>query len=99
MIDGTGSTLYSYHPAGQVGAGQLASVDGPLSNDTISYTYDALGRATNRSVGGVAATWIFGPLGRMTSETNALGTFGYSYDGATPRLGRVSYPNGQTSTY
>ena len=28
-----------------LGAGQLASVDGPLTNDTIAYNYDALGRA------------------------------------------------------
>jgi len=28
------------------GAGRLASVDGPWPNDTVSYAYDALGRAT-----------------------------------------------------
>ncbi|MDQ3148304.1 MAG: Ig-like domain-containing protein [Chloroflexota bacterium] len=30
MTDGTGLTTYAYHPAGQLGAGQVASVDGPL---------------------------------------------------------------------
>ena len=36
MVDGTGTTSYSYHAAGQPGAGQVASVDGPLANDTIT---------------------------------------------------------------
>jgi hypothetical protein len=34
MVDGIGATSYSYHPAGQLGAGQVASVDGPLTDDT-----------------------------------------------------------------
>lgn len=32
-------TTYTYKAAGTLGAGQLASVDGPLTNDTITYTY------------------------------------------------------------
>ena len=55
MTDGTGTTSYSYHliavpPA--LGAGQLASVDGPLANDTVSYTYDELGRIASRGLPG-----------------------------------------------
>jgi len=48
MTDGTGTTLYSYHPitaTPTLGANRLASVDGPLSNDTITYAYDELGPA------------------------------------------------------
>src|SRR5262249_3889733 len=40
MVDGTGTTAYAYNPVTTtpaLGAGQLASVDGPLSNDTIVY--------------------------------------------------------------
>ena len=47
MTDGTGTTLYSYNPitgTPTLGANQLASVDGPLPNDTITYAYDELGR-------------------------------------------------------
>ena len=43
MVDGTGTTTYTYYPVttgGTLGATQLATVDGPLSNDTISYSYD-----------------------------------------------------------
>lgn len=43
MVDGHGTTIYSYVAPGTNGAGQLASVDGPFTNDTISYTYDRPG--------------------------------------------------------
>jgi len=101
MVDGTGTTSYSYHAAGQPGAGQVASVDGPLANDTITYGYDALGRVTTRAINGAAntVTWAFDALGRATAETNVLGTFTSTYDGPTSRLATVTYPNGQTSTY
>ena len=58
MVDGTGTTAYTYHPADVVGAGQVASVDGPLPNDTITYAYDELGRVVTRAINGVAATQI-----------------------------------------
>jgi len=101
MVDGTGTTSYGYHAAGQPGAGQVASVDGPLANDTITYGYDALGRVTTRAINGSAntVTWAFDALGRVTTETNVLGTFSYTHDGVTSRLATVTYPNGQTSTY
>src|SRR5207302_4485721 len=47
MADGTGTTTYAYKPIAvppTLGAGQLQSVDGPLANDTITYSYDELGR-------------------------------------------------------
>lgn len=102
MVDGTGTTAYTYHPVtagGSLGATQLATVDGPLANDTISYTYGELGRVVNRSINGVAANQVYDPLDRISSVTNALGTFNYSYVNQTPRLQSVSYPNGQTSSY
>jgi RHS repeat-associated protein len=104
MVDGTGTTTYGYHavttpPA--LGAGRLASVDGPLTNDTITYGYDELGRVTARAINGAAntATWAFDSLGRVTSEENVLGAFAYTYHGTTDRLNTVTYPNNQTSTY
>jgi RHS repeat-associated protein len=99
MVDGTGTTSYTYHPVGVLGAGQVASVDGPLDNDTIAYQYDELGRVLSRTLGGVARTEQYDELGRVTTEVNALGTFTYGYDGATGRLASVAYPNGQTSVY
>jgi len=101
MVDGIGTTSYTYKAAASNGAGQVASVDGPLSNDTITYTYDELGRVTVRAINGSAntVTWAFDALGRVTSEVNLLGTFTYTYDGVTSRLATVAYPNSQTSTY
>ncbi len=101
MLDGTGTTTYAYHPVtpGQLGAGQVASVDGPLANDTITYAYDELGRASSRAIDGVAAATVYDALGRTTSDTNVLGTFTYGYVGNSSRLASVTYPNGQTSAY
>jgi YD repeat-containing protein len=101
MVDGTGTTTYTYRTAGQTGAGQVASVDGPLPNDTMTYEYDELGRVTSRAINGAAntVTWTFDSLGRGTTEANVLGTFSYTYDGVTSRLATVTSPNGQTSTY
>ena len=99
MVDGTGTTTYGYHPVGQAGAGQVASVDGPLSNDTITYAYDELGRVTTRGINSVTVEWAFDALGRVTTEMNVLGTFAYSYDGPTARVATVTSPNDQTSTY
>jgi RHS repeat-associated protein len=104
MVDGTGTTTYGYYPVSMpaaLGATRLTSVDGPLTNDTITYEYDELGRVTTRTINGAAntVTWMFDALGRTTSEQNVLGTFTYTYDGPTARLATVTYPNNQSSTY
>jgi RHS repeat-associated protein len=99
MVDEIGTTSYTYKLVGTLGAGQVATVDGPLTNDTITYTYDELGRVTNRDINGTGVTWAFDTLGRTTTEVNVLGTFSYTYDGTTNRLATVTYPNNQTSTY
>ena len=98
MLDGTGTTTYGYHPIGTpppLGAGRVASVDGPLSNDTITYGYDELGRVLSRAINGVALTDEYDALGRMIAENNVLGSFSYQYDGVTSRLRTVTSPNGK----
>jgi RHS repeat-associated protein len=98
MTDGTGTTRYSYNPVTAtptLGAGALASVDGPLPNDTITYGYDELGRTIHRAVNGVDSALTFDAAGRLIGVTNALGAFGYAYDGASRRLASKSFPNGQ----
>ncbi len=99
MTDGTGTTSYAYHPFGALGGGQLASVDGPLANDTVSYAYDELGRVKTRSLTGVTTTWNYDAQGRLGSLVDPIGTFTYTYVGVTGRVSSVSYPNGQTSSY
>ncbi len=43
-------------------------------------------------------SWSFDDLGRVTSITNKLGTFGIpTFDGITSRPTRINYPNGQAT--
>ncbi|MDB6134232.1 MAG: hypothetical protein JWM59_2475 [Verrucomicrobiales bacterium] len=97
MVDGIGTTNYSYHAvtdASAPGAGRLASVDGPWDNDLISYGYDELGRVTSRDINGSAQSFEFDPTGRPKTVKNALGEFTLAYDGATARLGSISHQDG-----
>jgi YD repeat-containing protein len=99
MVDGIGTTTYTYRPVGDFGAGAVAAVDGPLADDPITYGYDALGRVVSRTLNAVTSTWTYDALGRLASQEDPIGTFAYAYDGATSRLASLTYPNGQTSTY
>jgi YD repeat-containing protein len=72
MTDRTGTSLFGYHPPGQWGAGQLASVNGPLANDTIQYVYDRLGRLLSRTIGASAESVVRDDLGRVTEHTSPL---------------------------
>jgi RHS repeat-associated protein len=104
MTDGFGTTAYTYNPVPvtpTLGAGRLAAIDGPLANDTLTYTYDALGRIVGSAINGSAnaSTLVYDALGRVTSATNPLGTFGYAYVNQTARLDHLDSPNGQRSNF
>jgi len=104
MADGSGTTVYGYNPVTVppvLGANRLGSIDGPVNNDTITFSYDELGRVSNRSINGAAnsETWTFDSLGRMSSDANKLGTLNYSYVGVTDRLQTLTYPGGMTANY
>jgi RHS repeat-associated protein len=104
MADGSGTTVYTYNPVTVppvLGANRLASIDGPINNDTITFTSDELGRVSNRSINGAAnsETWTYDSLGRLSADANKLGTFNYSYVGVTNRLQTLTYPNGSTTNY
>ena len=102
MTDGIGQTSFGYYPvtgAASLGAGQLASVDGPLPNDTITFEYDELGRESARSINSMRVARTWDAKGRLIQMTNSLGTFTYSWDGASTRLSSLQFPNGQHSTF
>jgi RHS repeat-associated protein len=104
MVDGIGTTIYAYNPIAvppALGAGQLASINPPLANDTITFSYDQLGRVTNRSINGAAnsETWTFDSLGRVSTDTNKLGTFTNTYVSVTNRLSKLAYPGGASANY
>ncbi|HTB80609.1 MAG TPA: RHS repeat-associated core domain-containing protein [Opitutaceae bacterium] len=105
-LDGsTDTTYYAYYPVPSsgttTGANQLESIDGPLANDTITYTYDELGRTLSTSINGSAnaSSVIYDALGRVTSATNPLGQFTYGYVDTTGRLDHIIYPNSQRTNY
>jgi RHS repeat-associated protein len=110
MKDTFGTTEYGYYPDSSGtplrGGGQLASERGPYG-DIVSYKYDALGRAISRSIGrgtpvtippiprtGQSETLTFDNLGRISSVTNVLGTFSYTYLGASRRISAISSAHG-----
>ena len=101
MVDGIGTNTYSYYVVSNtvLGAGRLESIDGPLTNDTISYTYDELGRVKSQAIDGVAEGVTYDSLGRVTSLTNVLGMFTNFYVNNTLRLASNSYPNGQQASF
>ncbi len=89
MTDVTGVTVYDYHPVDGItlGAGQLKSIDGPLSNDILAYEYDEVGRVKKQSLNGSTVETEYDVLGRVREIGNSfLGDFAYGYVGSTGRL-------------
>jgi YD repeat-containing protein len=100
MVDGVGTTYYSYDAMGL-----LVSEDGPWANDVVSYSNMA-----NKLRGQMqlqqpnASSWVRGygydAANRLTSVTSPAGVFGYNYiavgQGASPAnlVGKLTLPNG-----
>jgi YD repeat-containing protein len=98
MLDGLGTTNYSYTPIGTLGALQLSLIDGPYNNDTIGLTYDPVGRLATRVIPGCnIETFGYDPISRMSSHFSPLGTFNYSYLGQTDQVTGRSLINGSTT--
>jgi RHS repeat-associated protein len=95
MMDGVGTTHYSYDAASQ-----LLSEDGPWANDTMSYTY------ANRLRMGLSLTepntsvwnqsYGYDSARRLFSVSSPAGAFGYQYAGSGPStlVSRLILPNG-----
>ncbi len=91
MTDGTGTTQFSYVPAGTFGALKIQQETTPLASGTITYAYDALGRVASRTITGSGAeSFQYDALGRLTNDTNDLGTFTLAYLGQTSQLASSS---------
>ncbi|MBS1996705.1 MAG: hypothetical protein JSS86_10355, partial [Cyanobacteria bacterium SZAS LIN-2] len=115
MQNDWGTISYTYNPyivpggAATTGGGRLQLVHNTaIANSDTTYSYDNLGRTTNRSINGVANsdTWTFDAMNRVTAETNTLGSFNYAYvdnvagsSKGTTRLASVTYPNSQVTNY
>ena len=87
MTDGNGSTAWSYVAPGTNGALSVDTENGPFSNDSAVYAYDADGRVSSLTAGGTTAeTFAYDALGRVSSHVTLLGTFSYGYLGETGQV-------------
>lgn len=93
MRDGHGMTVYSYYPAGVLGAGRLASEQGTDTHDSLKYAYDALGRLASRTVDGAQETYRYDAIDRLNGVTNPLGDFTSTYLGDTTQTADQSIAN------
>ena len=94
MADGVGTTNYNYVPAGQLGALRLASEAKPPGFGTVIFEYDQLGRVVRESVDSTdTRSFIYDPIGRVSSLTNGLGAFTYQYVGSSNRFQTVIEPS------
>ena len=103
VTDGIGSQSFNYDAYGR-----LLSLDGPLANDTQTYTYDQLQRIKTQTLergasGGVQSqTYGYDALGRLASlnsdGTQGAGLTSYAYEGSTDRLSLLTHPNGTKTT-
>ena len=86
MTDGTGTTSYSYVPAGSLGALQVQQETQP-TGASIAYGYDALGRLSSRTVTGSGPeSFQYDALGRLVGHASDLGSFTLGYLGETAQL-------------
>jgi RHS repeat-associated protein len=97
MMDGIGTTNYSYTAIGGNGALKLSSIDGPYGNDTIGFTYDAIGRLSGRNITGGNETLGYDAIDRLTSHGTPLGSFTIAYLGETDQLASQSVTNGSVT--
>ncbi len=103
MIDGTGLTSEHVQLSGQPTRlpGQVANVDGPLTDDTITYAYDETRpRDDARDQRGRCDLGIRRNRPDRLPRRISWGTFTYTHEGTTTtRAATITYPNAQTTGY
>src|SRR5262249_32046781 len=95
MVDGMGTTTYSYD-----GTGQLLTEDGPFSSDTVTNTYSnrkRIAMALQQPTGLWTNGFIYDPAKRLTNVTSQAGSFGYIYSPAL-LVQELTLPNGSYIT-
>ncbi len=99
MVDGIGTTQYTYYPAGSIGAGSVETETNPLTSAALTYSYDKKNRFTGVSISdGYSSSIAFDGADRLSSAQNQLGTFTYSYYAGTPRLQSITNSQNSLST-
>jgi RHS repeat-associated protein len=107
--DGQGTTSFTYHPYGTstLGAGSVALINGPLTDDTKEHTYDELGRLkkleivddATQSVASYSEEYTFDTRARVTGVQNNLGASTYAFVGQSGRPSSATYANGMQVLY
>lgn len=100
MTDGLGTTVYSYGAVNgsSPGANLLKKVITLRDGIEVTYNHDLLGRVISRAINGVPQSVLHDAAGRLSTITNALGSFGFTYEASSGRITGVSMPNGQSVT-
>src|SRR5438093_4548487 len=97
MVDGIGTTIYSYSAAGQ-----LLTEDGPFASDTVTNTYSSrlrIALGLQQPAGAWTNGFIYDPSKRLTNVTSQAGSFGYTYDALRSTLPTLlTLPNGSYIT-
>jgi RHS repeat-associated protein len=79
---------------------RLIRSDGPWDNDTVTYSYDALGQRTTVAVlGGQPVTYSYDSLNRLSAVRVNDSSYSYSYAGGSQLVQRLDRPNGSYTTY
>jgi RHS repeat-associated protein len=95
ITDGTGNHVFAYYLNSS-----LKSIDGPWTDDKITYAYDRLDRVTSVSAQGAPAiSYAYDTLDRLTSIISGDQTHTYTYSGVNPLVQSLTRPNGSTTDY
>jgi len=101
--DGTGTTTFTHYDNDRP-----QTVDGPLADNALTYSYNALGHLTSRAPqAGQAISYSYDydagfddiDLGRLKSITTGTNTFTYDYSGVNPLIQKLTRPNGSYTDY
>ena len=95
QVDATGTNGFAYDTDSR-----LLSRDGSWPNDTIAYTYDAVGRLTNLVAQlGQPVGYSYDPWNRLTTVNVVGSVYNYTYSGVNPLVQSLRRPNGSYTTY
>jgi RHS repeat-associated protein len=75
--------------------GRIKEIDGPWTDDTISWVYnDALRKVTRTTPGNIVTETVADAFGRIATVTNPLGLFTHNYTGESPKPDSIIHTNG-----
>jgi RHS repeat-associated protein len=94
QVDGIGTNSYAYDANSR-----LLGFTGPWPSDTITYSYDTLGRRTNLTAQlGQPVGYVYDALNRLAQVQTSAGNYTYGYSGVSPLVQTLTRPNGSYIT-